>query len=56
MMVEDNGIGLTDSGSTSTHGLAAIQSKIHYLNGTVVMDKANPHGLIVTIEIPKREQ
>jgi hypothetical protein len=39
--------------AANTHGLDAIQSKIHYLNGRVVMDRAIPHGLIVTIEIPK---
>jgi signal transduction histidine kinase len=55
MIVEDNGIGLTNKTPAimDTHGLTAIQSKIHYLNGTFVLDKATPHGLIVTIEIPK---
>lgn len=57
MIVEDNGKGLdtTLARSSATHGLAAIQSKIHYLNGTIIYDKADPHGLIVTIEIPKNE-
>lgn len=57
MIVEDNGKGLdtTIAKSSATHGLAAIQSKIHYLNGTIIYDKAEPHGLIVTIEIPKNE-
>jgi signal transduction histidine kinase len=55
VMVEDNGIGLMKEPdmTASTHGLTAIQSKIHYLNGAVVLDRAIPHGLIVTIEIPK---
>lgn len=55
MMVEDNGIGLVVSTALQqeTHGLAAIQSKIHYLNGTFALDAADPHGLIITIEIPK---
>jgi signal transduction histidine kinase len=55
MIVEDNGIGLVvGTGIQSeTHGLAAIQSKIHYLNGTFSLDAADPHGLIITIEIPK---
>jgi signal transduction histidine kinase len=57
MIVEDNGKGLdtTLAKTSATHGLAAIQSKIHYLNGTITYDKADPHGLIVTIEIPKNE-
>ncbi|HEY0653080.1 MAG TPA: 7TM diverse intracellular signaling domain-containing protein [Chryseosolibacter sp.] len=55
LIVEDNGIGLAekDPGSTATHGLAAIHSKVHYLNGHVMMEDAQPQGLIVTIEIPK---
>lgn len=55
LVVEDNGIGLNvaDVKDSATHGLTAIQSKIHYLQGTMVMDKAEPQGLIITIEIPK---
>jgi signal transduction histidine kinase len=55
MVVEDNGVGLSKDAAavSNTHGLAAIQSKIHYLNGTFGMDEAAPHGLIITIEIPK---
>jgi two-component system, sensor histidine kinase LadS len=55
LMVEDNGKGLniTESEDSKTHGLAAIRSKIHYLNGNIIFDKALPTGLIVTIEIPK---
>ena len=55
LIVEDNGIGLAekDSTSTETHGLTAIHSKVHYLNGHVMMEDAQPNGLIVTIEIPK---
>jgi signal transduction histidine kinase len=55
LIVEDNGVGLNvaDIADTATHGLAAIQSKIHYLQGTMMMDKAEPQGLIITIEIPK---
>jgi two-component system, sensor histidine kinase LadS len=55
LVVEDNGVGLNTQtlNESATHGLAAIQSKIHYLQGTMVMDKAEPNGLIITIEIPK---
>jgi len=56
MIVEDNGKGLDKAAMemSATHGLMAIQSKIHYLNGAIIFDAAHPHGLIVTIEIPKR--
>jgi two-component system, sensor histidine kinase LadS len=54
MIVEDDGVGLAKLPSSSeTHGLTAIQSKIHYLAGTFVLDNAVPQGLIVTLEIPK---
>jgi two-component system, sensor histidine kinase LadS len=55
MIVEDNGKGLDKAAAaiSTTHGLAAIQSKIHYLKGSITFDDATPHGLIVTIEIPK---
>ncbi len=55
LIVEDNGIGLAvkDPQETATHGLTAIHSKVHYLGGHVMMEDAQPRGLIVTIEIPK---
>ncbi|MBT1701153.1 hypothetical protein KK083_29955 [Fulvivirgaceae bacterium PWU4] len=55
MIVEDNGKGIDHEAarSSTTHGLAAIQSKIHYLNGIIMFDDAVPQGLIVTIELPK---
>jgi two-component system, sensor histidine kinase LadS len=55
LVVEDDGIGLDPViiSHSATHGLTAIQSKIHYLQGTMVMDKAEPNGLIITIDIPK---
>jgi signal transduction histidine kinase len=55
LIVEDNGRGLDKSilTTSATHGLAAMKSKIHYLNGAIVFDNAVPNGLIVTIEIPK---
>jgi two-component system, sensor histidine kinase LadS len=55
LIVEDNGMGLAikDPEKTTTHGLTAIHSKVHYLNGHVMMEDAQPQGLIVTIEIPK---
>jgi signal transduction histidine kinase len=55
LIVEDNGIGLAgkDPDETATHGLTAIHSKVHYLGGLVMMEDAQPRGLIVTIEIPK---
>jgi two-component system, sensor histidine kinase LadS len=55
LIVEDNGIGLAvkDTSKSATHGLTAIHSKVHYLGGLVMMEDAQPQGLIVTIEIPK---
>lgn len=55
IIVEDNGKGMNVDVAkmSATHGLAAIQSKIHYLNGIITFDKGDPRGLIVTIEIPK---
>jgi two-component system, sensor histidine kinase LadS len=55
MIVEDNGAGLKEQDlHRSTHGLASIQSKIHYLGGNIIFDQASPSGLIVTIEVPKK--
>ena len=56
MIVEDNGKGLEsdDAENTLTHGLEGIKSKIHYLDGILAFDNAERHGLIVTIEIPKK--
>lgn len=55
LIVEDNGKGIVekDPAKTTTQGLTAIHSKVHYLGGLVVMEDAQPGGLIVTIEIPK---
>lgn len=55
LIVEDNGKGIADKDptKTTTQGLTAIHSKVHYLGGLVVMEDAQPRGLIVTIEIPK---
>lgn len=55
LIVEDNGKGMgeKDPAKTTTQGLTAIHSKVHYLGGLVVMEDAQPGGLIVTIEIPK---
>lgn len=57
MMVEDNGIGFDPNTihQHESHGLTTIQSKVHYLNGSLAFDQAQPHGLILTIEIPKKK-
>lgn len=54
LVAEDDGIGITVDNfrETSTIGLAGIQSKINYFGGSVVFDKNQPSGLIVTIELP----
>ncbi len=53
MIVEDNGQGLKVNG-TPTHGLEGIRSKIHYLDGSIEFDHLENRGLIVAIEIPKK--
>ena len=54
LVVEDDGIGLNDDETEQkpSLGIAGIQSKINYFNGSMAFDKNTPHGLVVTIEIP----
>lgn len=54
IMVEDDGIGFMQATSpdTSTHGLAAMQSKIALMKGAFSIDKNFPQGTIVSIYIP----
>ncbi len=55
MIVEDNGRGLAINGhAKASLGLEGIKSKIHYLEGSIEFDQAGKKGLIVTIEIPKK--
>jgi two-component system, sensor histidine kinase LadS len=54
LIAEDDGAGFNPVHQTERHslGIAGIQSKITYLNGSIAFDKNEPQGLIVTIEIP----
>ena len=54
LVIEDDGIGLNADELEKKQGLgmAGIQSKINYFNGSIALDKNTPQGLVVTIEIP----
>lgn len=54
LIVEDDGIGFDGEELPGNHsmGLTGIRSKINYFNGLIALDKNEPQGLIVTIEIP----
>ena len=54
MVIEDDGTGLhkKQKNEKSGLGMAGIQSKINYFNGSITFDNNKPQGLIVTIEIP----
>ena len=54
MVAEDDGTGINFDQITQKHsmGLSGIRSKINYFKGSIALDKNEPQGLIVTIEIP----
>lgn len=54
LIAEDNGLGMIDKEikKASNLGMSGIYSKIDYFNGSIALDKNEPQGLIVTIEIP----
>ncbi len=54
LIAEDDGAGFdpVHQSERQSLGIAGIQSKITYLNGSIAFDKNEPQGLIVTIEIP----
>ena len=54
LIAEDDGIGLKTEAfeKMQSIGIAGIQSKIDYFNGSLAFDKNTPQGLVVTIEIP----
>ena len=54
LVAEDNGLGMLDKEleNASSLGMAGIYSKIDYFNGSIALDKNEPQGLIVTLEIP----
>ena len=54
LLAEDNGIGmnLEEMKNSQTLGMTGIYSKIDYFNGSIAVDKNEPQGLIITIEIP----
>ena len=54
LVAEDNGTGIAieEVKSLQSLGMGGIYSKIAYFNGSIALDKNEPQGLIVTIEIP----
>ncbi|MDR3716870.1 MAG: ATP-binding protein [Puia sp.] len=56
VMVEDNGVGMKDYASAKGKGLAAIKSKIDYLNGKMEMMNKQDGGTLIVIEIPVRQE
>ncbi|MNF09989.1 hypothetical protein D3C80_2107990 [compost metagenome] len=55
-MAEDDGTGFDPeiAKNKETHGLSAIISKVNYFEGIIELEKNEPHGSIITIEIPKK--
>lgn len=56
LMAEDDGTGFDPeiAKNKETHGLSAIISKVNYFEGIIELEKNEPHGSIITIEIPKK--
>lgn len=56
LMAEDDGTGFDPEVAKhkETHGLSAIISKVNYFEGYIELEKNEPHGSIITIEIPKK--
>ena len=54
LLAEDDGVGfdINKIEKNESLGLAGIQSKIEYFNGSIAFDNNTPQGLIVTIELP----
>jgi len=52
--VEDNGIGIQDYTAAKGKGLAAIESKIAYLEGEMEIMKIKDGGALIVIEINVR--
>ncbi len=54
LVAEDNGTGIADEEvkKAQSLGMGGIYSKIDYFKGSIALDKNEPQGLIVTIEIP----
>lgn len=55
IIVEDDGIGFDTSKirQAGSLGLAGVFSKIEYFGGQIAIDKGEPKGTLITIEIPR---
>ncbi|AFD09444.1 signal transduction histidine kinase [Solitalea canadensis DSM 3403] len=56
LIAEDDGIGFDPevAQTRNTHGLSAIVSKVNYFEGYIELEKNEPCGSIITIDIPKK--
>jgi signal transduction histidine kinase len=55
IIVEDNGVGIDpeQGGRPDSLGLTGVLSKITYFGGQMAIDRAEPSGTLITIEIPR---
>ncbi|MDB5251469.1 MAG: signal transduction histidine kinase [Flaviaesturariibacter sp.] len=55
IIVEDNGIGIdpAQASKPGSLGLTGVLSKITYFGGQMAIDRAEPTGTLITIEIPR---
>jgi signal transduction histidine kinase len=57
LIAEDDGKGMkADLTTGPSLGLAGIRSRLKYFGGEMALDQNNPGGLIVTIEIPLKNE
>jgi glucose-6-phosphate-specific signal transduction histidine kinase len=52
VLVEDNGIGISDDTEIKGKGLGAIRSKIAYFQGQMEIARKKDKGTLVVIELP----
>ncbi len=55
IMVEDDGVGISEDMATKGKGLETVRSKIVYLNGWVEIARKRERGTLVVIEVPAQE-
>ena len=51
VMVDDNGVGITNSSATDGQGLSTIRSRVAYLNGELEIRRKEEGGTLVVIEL-----
>jgi two-component system, sensor histidine kinase LadS len=53
LIVEDNGTGFDPGVPSGSLGLAGVYSKIDYFKGRIAIERNQPSGTLITIEIPR---